>query len=63
MLYPYDTTTAVTVVYHHVQMLIFYCKLMNLEIYFTFTNRVDPDDLVLHCLQKASFRGFPNTKG
>ena len=38
---------------------------------FTFTNSVDPDEmqqyaafhLGLHCLQKYSFRGFPNTKG
>ena len=37
----------------------------------TFTNSVDPDEmqhyaafhLGLHCLQKYSFRGFPNTKG
>ena len=45
---------------------IFFC----LEIVFTFTNSVNPDEmqhyaafhLVLHCLQKYSFRGFPNTK-
>ena len=38
--------------------------------FFTFTNSVDPDEmqhytvfhLSLHCLQKYSFRGFPNTK-
>ena len=40
-------------------------------IFFIFTNLVDPDEmqynaafhLGLHCLQKYSFRGFPNTKG
>ena len=45
----------------------FFC----LKIFFTFTNSVDPDemqhdaafDLGLHCLQKYSFGGFPNTKG
>ena len=38
---------------------------------FSFTNSVDQDEmqlyaafhLGLHCLQKYSFRGFPNTKG
>ena len=42
-----------------------------LKIFFTFTNSVDPDEmqhfaafhLGLHCVQKYSFRGFPNTKG
>ena len=38
-----------------------------LKIFFTFTNSVDPDyaafHLGLHCLQKFSFRGFPNIKG
>ena len=30
---------------------------------FTFTNSVDPAfHLCLHCLQKQSLRGFPNTK-
>ena len=46
---------------------IFFC----LKIFFTFTNSVDPDEmqhyaafhLGLHCLQKYSFRGFPDTKG
>ena len=41
-----------------------------LKIFFTFTNSVDPDKmqhyaaihLGLHCLQKYSFKGFPNTK-
>ena len=45
----------------------FFC----LKISFTFTNSVVPDEmqhyaafhLGLHCLQKWSFRGFPNTKG
>ena len=40
-----------------------------LMIFFTFTNSVDPDEmqhyaafqLGLHCLQKYSSRGFPNT--
>ena len=39
--------------------------------HFTLTNNVDPDEmqhyaafhLGLHCLQKYSFRGFPNAKG
>ena len=39
--------------------------------YFMFTNSVDPDEmqhyaalhLGLHCLQKYSLRGFPNTTG
>ena len=42
-----------------------------LKIFFTFTNSVDPDEmqhyaafhLGLHCLQKYSLWGFPNTKG
>ena len=46
---------------------IFFC----LKIFFTFTNSVDPGEmqhyaafyLVLHCLQKYSFRGFPEFKG
>ena len=46
---------------------VFFC----LKIFFTFTNSVDPDEmphyaafhLGLHCLQKYSFRGYPNTKG
>ena len=41
-----------------------------MKIFFTFTNSVDPDEmqhyaafhLGLHCLQKYSFMGFPNTK-
>ena len=40
-------------------------------IFFTFSNSVDPDEmqhftafhLGLHCLQKYSFRGFPEYKG
>ena len=40
-------------------------------IIFTFTNSIDPDEmqhyaafhLGLHCLQKYSFRGLPDTKG
>ena len=47
--------------------IVFFC----LKISFTFTNSVDPDEmqhfaavhLGLHCLQKYSFRGFPDTKG
>ena len=47
--------------------IVFFC----LNIYFTFTNSVEPDELQhyaafhlgLHCLQKYSFRGFPYTKG
>ena len=39
--------------------------------FFTFTNSVDPGEMPhdvafhsgLHCLQKYSFMGFPNTKG
>ena len=46
--------------------IVFFC----LKIFFTFTNCEDPDEmqhyaafhLGLHCLQKYSFRGFPNTK-
>ena len=42
-----------------------------LEIFFTFTNTVYPNEMqhyaTFHrggrCLQKYSFRGFPNTKG
>ena len=42
-----------------------------LKIFFTITNSVDPDEmqhyaafhLGLHCLQKYSFRGFPEYKG
>ena len=42
-----------------------------LKIFFTFTNSVDPDEMQhnaafhqgLHCMQKYSFSGFPNTKG
>ena len=54
------------------QVIIFkkYCILLS-EDFFTFTNSIDPDEmqhyaafhLGLHCLQKYSFRGFPNTKG
>ena len=48
-------------------MFSFFC----LKIIFTFTNSVDPDEmqhyaafhLGLHCLQKYSFRGFPQKKG
>ena len=47
-----------------------YCFLLS-EIFFTFTNSVDPDEmqhcaafhLDLHCLQKYSFSGFPEYKG
>ena len=47
-----------------------YCILLSEDL-FTFTNSVDPDEMqhdaafhwALHCLQKYSFRGFPNTKG
>ena len=47
--------------------IVFFC----LKIFYTFTNRVDPDEmqhhaafnLGLHCLQKYSFKGFANTKG
>ena len=43
---------------------VFFC----LQIFFTFTNSVDPNEmhafhLGIHCLQKYSFRGFTNTKG
>ena len=51
--------------YNFQKNIVFYC----LEIFLTFTNSVDPDEmqyhatfhLDLHCLQKYSFRGFPNT--
>ena len=48
--------------------MVFFC----LKIFFIFKNSVDPDSekqhnaafhLGLHCLQKYSFRCFPNTKG
>ena len=46
-------------------------NLKNNMYFFTFTNSADPDEmqhnaafhLGLLCLQKSSFRGFPNTKG
>ena len=51
--------------YHFQKILYFFC----LKIIFTLTNSVDPDEmqhyaafhLGLHCLQKYSFKGFPNT--
>ena len=46
---------------------VFFCP----KIFLTFTNSVDTDEMQhyaafhqgLHCLQKYSFKGFPNTKG
>ena len=55
-----------------------YCVVFYLKIFFMYTYSVDSDEmqhyademqhyaafhLGLHCLQKCSFRGFPNTKG
>ena len=47
--------------------IVFFC----LKVFFSFNNIVDHDEmphyaafhLGLHCLQKYSFRGFPDTKG
>ena len=47
--------------------MVFFCQ----KTFLTFTNSVGPDEMQhyaafhqgLHCLQKNSFRGFPNTKG
>ena len=47
--------------------IVFFC----MKIFLTFANSVDPDEMQLyaafhqglHCLQKYSFRSFPNTKG
>ena len=52
--------------YNFQKTIVFFC----LKIFFTFTRSVDPDEmqhyaafhLGLRCLQKYSFRGFPNTK-
>ena len=46
-----------------------YCILLSEDLFYLYS--VDPDEmqhyaafhLGLHCLQKYSFRGFPNTKG
>ena len=53
--------------FRKIKNIVFFC----LKIFFTFTKSVDPDEMqqyaVFHlglcCLQKYSFRGFPNTKG
>ena len=54
--------------YHALALMLFFFFFWMI---FTLTNIVDPDEmppnvtfhLGLHCLQKYSFRGFPNTKG
>ena len=53
--------------YNFQKILYSYC--LNMKIFFTFTNSVDPDEMLyyaafhlgLYCLTKDSFRGFPNT--
>ena len=52
---------------NNLKKILYFC----LNVFFTFTNSVDTDEmqhyaafhLGLHCLQKYSFRGFPEYKG
>ena len=64
--YTWDSPLYISRVVRLCYKYLFFC----LKNFFTFSNSVDPDEmqhyaafhLGLHCLQKYSFRGFPNTK-